>query len=151
MTIDNVVIDVLYNGVKLNVSGDHSDWQSVKKFSYNEIKKAELLITGHYKSPWERVGCTKGGLLLQCDNGFTSNQNDWMAFGSGDRNATPSLANYSSPCQSISGFKLLNQNFSAEKIWARNGNGTHGNRYAWFYVVPLPGKSNSQILLCCLN
>ena len=125
LTIDNVVSAVFYDGVKLSVSGDVTNWKSVKTFSFYPADGANLQIVGADVKSCD--GCVCSGLILECSDGLTSNLKEWMAFGSDNPNVIPKLQDYSTPCKSTAGFSLKDQSSNAQKIWASNG-----KKYAWF-------------------
>ena len=132
MTMDNKVSAVFYDGTQLQISGDLGIWKSVKTFSFHHVKGANLQIVGYDSGSDD--GCSGGGLLLECDNGWTSNTNDWVVFGTDSPKETPKLTDYLAPCQSSAGFSLTGQKSNAQKIWASNG-----KKYAWFLKVPKHG------------
>ena len=119
MTLDKIVSAVFYDGVKLAISGDPSNWKSVKTFSFRHVEGANLQIIG--ANPDNCDGCKCSGLLLECDDGLTSNLNGWVVFGTDSPEKSPILADYSAPCQSSSEFNLKDQTSDAQKIWANNG------------------------------
>lgn len=121
-TIDNVVSMVRYNGADLEVSGGHlADFRQAKEFSYFPIPGAYLEISGYEARPNSDCGCACSGLLLECDNGFISNVDNWQAIGSNEAIAQPSESDFDEPCVSTSGFWLDGQESAAQKIWANNG------------------------------
>ena len=135
MTLDNEVKQILYNDIPLNVYGDLKNWGRTKTFSYVKKAGAELKIIGeNTQHNWHgpRMGCSWAGLLLECDDGLTSNVNNWKAFGSDSPYASPTKNDYSTPCLSISPFHIP-MTSDAQKIWPSNG-----ENYAWLSTVPLP-------------
>jgi len=139
MTIDNSVSHVRYGGVDLSVSGNLGDWDNVKTFSYTPVYGYELEIGG-----WEHSnchGCSCSGLLLECDDGFVSDTDNWVAWGGSSQSVSPS-SGYSTPCQSSSGFHM-SQAYSRAmtKIWASNG-----DKYAWFKATPYEGDSCPEVV-----
>ena len=123
--MDNIVSAVFYDGIKLSVSGDVTNWKSVKTFSFYPVDGANLQVVGADVSSCD--GCKCSGLLLECSDGLTSNLKEWMAFGSDNPNVIPKLHDYSAPCKSTAGFSLKDQSSTSQKIWASNG-----KKYAWF-------------------
>ena len=129
MTIDNVVMQVLYKGRPIRVHGHLRNWRAHKTFSFYKEAGGELEITGWNAE--NRVGCSWAGLLLACDDGLISNANNWKAFGSNVRRRLPKRY-YSKPCVSRSPFGTSYfRTTKAQKIWPRNG-----ANYAWFSVIP---------------
>ena len=125
LTIDNIVSAVFYNGVKLSVSGDITNWKVVKTFSFYSVDGANLQIVGADVKSCD--GCICSGLIIECSDGLTSNLKEWVAYGSDNPNAIPKLHDYTTPCKSNAGFSLKDQKSNAQKIWASNG-----KKYAWF-------------------
>merc|ERR1712117_191474 len=104
-------------------------WTKVKTFSFNTVEGAYLEIGGYEAGTCN--GCQCSGLLLECDNGFISNTEDWTAVGSSSSNVG-ATEGFSAPCQSSSSFFLQGQTSEATKIWASGG-----ERYAWFRAIPV--------------
>ena len=132
MTMDNKVSAVFYDGTQLQISGDLGVWTSVKTFSFHYVKGANLQIVGYDTGSSD--GGKSGGLLLECDNGWTSNTNDWVVFGTDNPKGTPKLTDYLAPCPSSAGFSLTGPKSNSQKIWAANG-----KKYAWFLKVSKHG------------
>ena len=130
--MDNKVSAVFYDGTQLQISGDLGIWTSVNKFSFHYVKGANLQIVGYDTGSSD--SCKSGGFLLECDNGWTSNTNEWVVFGTDNLKETPKLTDHSAPCQSTSNFSLTGQKSNAHKIWAGNG-----KKYAWFLKVQKHG------------
>lgn len=129
MTIDNAVTHVRYGGQDVEVAGTMNNWLAVKTFTLNVVPGAELEIGGEEFSSCN--GCQCSGLVLECDNGFTSQTSTFQAVGSSSSVVAP-VSGYESVCQSTSGFYLFGQTSAAQKIWAANG-----EKYAWFKAVPV--------------
>jgi len=130
MTIDNAVTHVRYAGQDVEVTGTKNEWNSVKTFTLNVVPGAELEIGGEEVSSCN--GCQCSGLVLECDNGFTSQTSTFNAVGSSTLVVAPPASRYESVCQSTSGFYLPGQTSSAQKIWAANG-----KKFAWFKAIPV--------------
>ena len=130
MTIDNEVSHVRYGGVDLVVSGQWNNWNSVKMFSYTPVVGHHLEI-GAFDHDGSCDGCLCAGFLLECDDGFVSDRENWIAWGGNTQSVAPSDG-YSTPCSSSSGFSM-SQEYSTTmtKIWAANG-----NQYVWFKATP---------------
>jgi hypothetical protein len=135
MTIDNVVTEVRYNGQPIDVSGPLDRWEKVNTFSFDSVEGAYLEIGGYEASKCD--GCQCSGLLVECDNGFVSNTDDWTAVGSA-ASIVGATKGYSAPCQSSSSFFLPGQTSKATKIWASGG-----EKYAWFRAKPVVNEGSA--------
>jgi len=141
MTIDNAVDHVGYAGQELAVSGDLGNWQSVKRFSFIPIPGEILSITGRAFENGN-CGCRCSGLLLSCDNGFTSSlDGGWIASGSSTAFSPSQIFGPETDlCASSSRFRLPEATAAgAVKIWPSSG-----DKFASFRAIPVPEDSSTR-------
>merc|ERR1712223_1738924 len=137
MTIDNRLTQLRYNGQDVaTTSGAWTMWTKPKVFSFVSIQGAALEIGGYEESDCH--GCKCSGLLVECDNGFVSNTNDWLAIG--ESSEVVQDESFGSVCKSTSGFFLKGQTSNAEKIWPSGG-----QKYAYFRAIPSPDESKAFV------
>ena len=125
-TVDNVIEEVKYNGVTLEVDGQLNDWRKENTISFESCDAKDpgkLSIKGRdYNS---NNNCYWGGLLLHCKASDTTSP--WHNFKSGvdhwlDENGDVPCQNDLLFPSSSYGFIVALNSLGAKKIWAPRQN-----------------------------
>merc|ERR1719242_746973 len=134
-TMDNVVMNVYYNGVDItsSVQGEKSQWNQVKTIEFVEVSDATLVVYGR-ETGSNSNNCYASGFVMECTatdgnsawNGLSTSTEGWRSYGvDGPITDSNILAgenaadDFLSPiCTSQSGFYLPGGSSTTRKIWA---------------------------------